>query len=106
MYPYILKSRTILIGKPSEGLRLCEKDRLGLEAFLAMYLSRQLRNSVSSGGRDQEDHGSKLAWANSFRDSILKKNSSQKRAGGLAQGVGPEFKHYHCKRKKERNSVS
>jgi hypothetical protein len=25
-----------------------------------------------------------------------KKNSSLKRAGGVAQGVGPEFKHQYC----------
>jgi hypothetical protein len=33
-----------------------------------------------SGGRDQEDRGSKAALANSSRNPILK-NSSQKRAG-------------------------
>jgi hypothetical protein len=37
-------------------------------------------------GRDQEHHGSKPAWANSSRDPISK-NPSQKRAGGVAQGV-------------------
>jgi hypothetical protein len=31
-----------------------------------------------SGGRDQADHGSKSAWANSSRDPILE-NPSQKR---------------------------
>jgi hypothetical protein len=30
-------------------------------------------------------------WANNSRDPISK-NPSQKRAGGLTQGVGPEFK--------------
>jgi hypothetical protein len=49
-------------------------------------------NPSYSGGRDQEDCGSKPAWANSARDSILKKYPSQKRAGEVAQGVGPEFK--------------
>jgi hypothetical protein len=37
----------------------------------------QACNSVYSGGRDQEDHGSKPTWANSFRDLVLK-NPSQK----------------------------
>jgi hypothetical protein len=33
----------------------------------------------------------------------LKKNPLQKRAGGVAQGVGPEFKpQYHKKKKKKR----
>jgi hypothetical protein len=32
------------------------------------------------------------------------KNPSQEKAGGLAQGVGPEFKpQYHKKKKKEGN---
>jgi hypothetical protein len=42
----------------------------------------------------------KPAWANSWQDPILK-NPSQKRAGGVAQGVDPEFKsQYHKKKKK------
>jgi hypothetical protein len=49
-------------------------------------------NLSYSGGRDQKDHGSKPAWANSLGDPILKKTHHRKRAGGLAQGVGSEFK--------------
>jgi hypothetical protein len=52
-------------------------------------------NPSFSGGRDQEDCGSKPAWANSSQDPISK-NPSQKRAGGVAQGVGPEFKPQYC----------
>jgi hypothetical protein len=40
----------------------------------------------------QEDHGSKPDSANSSWDSISK-IPSQKRAGGVAQGVGPEFNY-------------
>jgi hypothetical protein len=48
-----------------------------------------------SGGRDQEARGLNLAQANRLQEPILK-NSSQKRAGGVAQGVSPEFKpQYH-----------
>jgi hypothetical protein len=58
-------------------------------------------NPSYSGGRDQEDRGSKPAQANSSRDPILK-NPSQKRIGGVTQGVGPEFKpQYHPKKKKK-----
>jgi hypothetical protein len=32
------------------------------------------------------------SWTNCSRDRILKKNPSQERAGGVAQGVDPEFK--------------
>jgi hypothetical protein len=36
--------------------------------------------------------GSKPAQENSLRDPISKKNPSQKRAGGVAQGESPDFK--------------
>jgi hypothetical protein len=58
-------------------------------------------NPSYSGGRDEEDHGLKPALANSSRDPISKKKNPktktkqitlQKRAGGVAQGVGFEFK--------------
>jgi hypothetical protein len=46
-------------------------------------------NPSYSGGRDQEDCGSKPAQANS--------------SGGVAQGKGPEFKpQYHKKKKKKK----
>jgi hypothetical protein len=38
--------------------------------------------------------------ANSSQDPTSK-NPSQKRAGGVTQGVGPEFKPQHCKKKKK-----
>jgi hypothetical protein len=41
-------------------------------------------NPTYSGGRDQEDHGSKPAWANSLRDPILKKPHYKRRAGEVA----------------------
>jgi hypothetical protein len=52
-------------------------------------------NPSYSGVSNQEDHSSKPAWAKSYRDP------SQKRAGGVAQGIGPKFKpQYHKKKKK------
>jgi hypothetical protein len=53
-------------------------------------------NPSSSGDRDQEDRVSKPAQANSSEDPISK-NPSQNRAGGVARGVGPEFKPQYCK---------
>jgi hypothetical protein len=53
------------------------------------------------GGRDQEDHGSKPAQANSLQDPTSKKNPSQKWAGGVTRGVGPEFKPQCHKRERE-----
>jgi hypothetical protein len=46
---------------------------------------------ATQGGRDQEDHGWKPAWANSSRP-YLEKTVHKNRAGGVAQGEGPEFK--------------
>jgi hypothetical protein len=48
-------------------------------------------NPSYSGGRNEEDHSTKPAMTNSFQGPISK-NPSQKRAGGVAQGVGLEFK--------------
>jgi hypothetical protein len=56
-------------------------------------------NPSYSRGRDQEDHGLKLAWANSSWDPILKKKKNPKRASGVVQGVGPEFKLQYCQNK-------
>jgi hypothetical protein len=59
-------------------------------------------NPSYSGGRDQEDHGLKPAQANSPQEPIS--NSSQKRAGGVAQGVDPEFKPRTARKKKEKEN--
>jgi hypothetical protein len=57
-------------------------------------------NSSYLGGRDQEDHGSKPAQK-IVNETLSQKNSSQKkRAGGVAQGVGPEFKPQYQKNRK------
>jgi hypothetical protein len=48
-------------------------------------------NPSYSRGRDQEDRVSKSAGQIVCR-ILSQKNPSQKRAGGMAQGVGPEFK--------------
>jgi hypothetical protein len=40
--------------------------------------------------------------ANSSQDPISKK-TKQKTDGGVAQGVGPEFKAQHCKKKEKKN---
>jgi hypothetical protein len=55
-------------------------------------------NPSYSGGRDQ-DHGSKPAWVNSLWDPISKVPYI-KRACGVAQDVGPEFKPQYWKKKK------
>jgi hypothetical protein len=49
-------------------------------------------NPRYSGGRDQENCGSKSAQASSLGDPILKKPTKKKRAGRVVQGIGPEFK--------------
>jgi hypothetical protein len=41
---------------------------------------------------NQEDRGSKPAWANSSQDPISKKNLHKNSAGGVARGERLEFK--------------
>jgi hypothetical protein len=60
-------------------------------------------NPSYSGGRDQKDHGLKPAPGKWFMRPYLEKKPLTKRAGGVAQGVGPEFKpQYHKKKKKKK----
>jgi hypothetical protein len=62
----------------------------------------QAYNPSYSGGRVQEDHSSKPALGKivpEFLRPYLKNNPSQKkRAGGVAQGVGPDFKPQYGKK--------
>jgi hypothetical protein len=60
----------------------------------------QACNPTYSGGRDQEDHGSKPAWANSSTRPYLKKTLHKNRVGGVTQGDGSEFKPQYHKKKK------
>jgi hypothetical protein len=59
--------------------------------MLRWVLVAHTRNPSYSGGRDQEVHSSKAA-RQIVRETLSWKNPSQKRAGGVAQGEGPEFK--------------
>jgi hypothetical protein len=54
-------------------------------------------NPSYSGSRDQEDWGLKPAQTNSSQDPISKIPNT-KRAGGVDQGVGPEFKTQYRKK--------
>jgi hypothetical protein len=69
--------------------------------FQIILLATRHQSVAHYGGRDQEDCSSKSAWANSSQDPISK-NPSQKRAGGVAQSLGPEFKPQYCKKRKKR----
>jgi hypothetical protein len=51
-----------------------------------------------SGGKDQEDLGSKPVQANSLQDLIAKKPNT-KRAGVVTQGIGLEYKPWYCRKK-------
>jgi hypothetical protein len=64
-------------------------------------------NPSYSGGRDQQDHGLKPAQANSLQDPISKTpiTHAKKKAGGMAQGVDPEFKPQYHKRKENSRAV-
>jgi hypothetical protein len=73
---------------------------LCLKVILNFELVAHTYNPSYSGGRDQEDLCSKAAWANSSQDPILKKPFT-KRAGVVAQGIGPEFKPQYLKKKEK-----
>jgi hypothetical protein len=62
---------------------------------LTLVLMAHVCNPSYSEGRDQEGFGSKPA----------QKDQSQKRAGGVVQGVGPEFKPQYYKEKKKIGSL-
>jgi hypothetical protein len=62
-------------------------------------------NPSYSGGRDQEDHGSKPALANSSARPYLEKTLHKNRVGGVAQGEGPEFRPQHYKNKTKQNKT-
>jgi hypothetical protein len=73
-----------------------------LETAFGQALMAHFYNPSYLGGRDQEDQGLKPAQANSLWDPSLKIPNT-KRAGGVAPGVGPEFKpQYHKKKKKKK----
>jgi hypothetical protein len=62
-------------------------------------------NPGYSEGRDQEDGGSKPAWE-IVHETLSRKYLTQKRADGMAQGVGPEFKSQYCKKQKQTNKTT
>jgi hypothetical protein len=49
-------------------------------------------NPSYSGARDLDDHGSMFVPGKYFKRPYLKKTHHKKRAGGVNQGVGSEFK--------------
>jgi hypothetical protein len=62
-------------------------------------------NPSYSGGRDQEEGGWRTAQENSLR-GLISKTLHKNRAGGVAQGVDPEFNPwYHIKKKKRENII-
>jgi hypothetical protein len=71
---------------------LCRNQEYLLSTVLVAFAC----NPSYLRGRDQKDSGSKSARGNSSPDPILKKTNHKKKAGGVAQDVGPEFKpQYH-----------
>jgi hypothetical protein len=93
-------------------LCLCACTPFCTSKFL-LGTSAHTRNPSYSEGRDQEDQDLKPARANSSQNPILKKLNTQahththththtytQRAGGVAQGVAPEFKPQVLQEKK------
>jgi hypothetical protein len=61
-------------------------------------------NPRYSGGRDQEDPNLKQIVCKTL-SSKKKKKLSQKRASGVAQSVGPEFKPQYLGKKKKKVAI-
>jgi hypothetical protein len=61
-----------------------------------------------SGGRDQDNHSSKPAWATSLQDPISTNAQHTHKRAGVVQGVGLESKkpQYFKKKKKEKGKES
>jgi hypothetical protein len=58
-------------------------------------------NPTYSGGHDQEDRF-KASLGKEFHETLSQKTLHKNRAGGVAQGEGPEFKSQYRKKKKKR----
>jgi hypothetical protein len=63
-------------------------------------LVAHIYNPSYSGGKDQEDHSLKPAWANNSQDSISKNPIKKNWAGGMAQSEGLSSSPQTAKRKK------
>jgi hypothetical protein len=61
-------------------------------------------NLTYSRGRDQEDLSSKPNPEKQFERPYLEKTHSKKRAGGVAQGLGSEFKVQYRQKKQKKKS--
>jgi hypothetical protein len=57
-------------------------------------------NSSYSGDRDLEDRGSKPRTGQTVRETLSQNIHHRKRAGGVSQGVDPEFNTQYRKKKK------
>jgi hypothetical protein len=55
-------------------------------------------NPSYSGDTDQVGSQFEASPGKQFLRPYLKKTPSQKKAGGVAQGVGPQFKPQYCKK--------
>jgi hypothetical protein len=58
--------------------------------------------------QEAEIGGSRLEGSpgKQFCETLYRKTLYQKRAGGVAQGVGPEFKPQYCKKQKRGKEVT
>jgi hypothetical protein len=63
-------------------------------------------NPNYSGGREQKDPSlNNLAAGQKFRETLSRKKSITKKAGGVVQGIGPEFKPHYCKTNKQTEHI-
>jgi hypothetical protein len=88
-YPQFRQMRKLSLRE----IKQCNLRLPTIKSWSSLAPVAQACNPSYSGGRDQDDCGLKLAWENCLWDLMLKKkNHHNKRAGGVAEGDGPEFK--------------
>jgi hypothetical protein len=89
---------------PEFKLQYCTKKlKIALEKSVLQKVAGTRHNTCNpsySGGRDQEDGGSKPARANSTASSYLKKPFTK--IGLVVHSEGPEFKPQYRKKKKKK----
>jgi hypothetical protein len=97
------KSLTVVIGCSNTGNEYTGRQRNGKRVRDRREVEGQMSVAHPSylGGRNQEDQCSKPAQQKGH-EILSQKNPSPKRAGGVAQGEGSEFKSQYCKKKKRK----
>jgi hypothetical protein len=93
-------------GARSQGIQGDALIFAGRRWLMPVILATHACDPSYSRGRNQEDCGSKTAWVNRAMRPYLKKDTSEKRAGGVAQSIGPVKPKFRKKKKKKKKIMT